>query len=148
MGDFIPAIGSWFWWIAAGVLFILELMLPGVFFLWLGIAAVLTGAADLMFALGWQAELLLFSGLSLVLVLAGWPLLARFRKPKSDAEHLNRRMDGYVGRVFVLEQALENGVGKLRIEDTLWTVEGPDLPAGTRVRVTAVSGMRLSVDAA
>jgi len=58
---------------------------------------------------------------------------------------LNRRAEQLIGRVVVLDQAIANGVGRARIDDAFWVVAGPDLPAGSRVRVVAVDGMTLKV---
>ena len=66
----------------------------------------------------------------------------------TDQPLLNRRAAQFVGRVFPLESAIVDGHGRLKIGDAFWTVSGPDLPAGTRVRVVASDGMVLSVVAA
>ena len=147
MEQFIPVLGPWLWWVAAGALLILELMAPGVFFIWLGIAAALTGLVDLVFGLNWQSELLVFAGFAVISVMAGRAILKR--RPGGDAEHahLNRRQQGYVGHSYTLKQAIVGGRGKLTIDDTVWEVEGPDLPAGARVKVTRVDGMKLQVAA-
>ena len=98
-----------------------------------------------MLGLPWQAELLLFAFLSVVAVFAG----RRFYKGPSmepaDNPYLNRRQLGYIGRTFTLKDAIVDGRGKLAIEDTVWEIEGPDLAAGTRVKVTAVRNMALIV---
>ncbi|KAB2915776.1 MAG: NfeD family protein [Hyphomicrobiaceae bacterium] len=65
---------------------------------------------------------------------------------RSDQPDLNRRTAQFVGRVLVLEEAIEGGRGKVRVGDTLWSAEGPDTPAGSRVRVTAVRGHLLVVE--
>ena len=57
------------------------------------------------------------------------------------------RQLGYVGRSFTLKQPIVNGRGKLTIEDTVWEIEGPDMEAGTRIKVTAVNDMMLVVEA-
>jgi len=59
--------------------------------------------------------------------------------------HLNRRAEGYIGRTFTLERPIVDGRGRLRVDDTMWLVEGPDLPAGTRVQVTSVNNTLLRV---
>jgi inner membrane protein len=148
MDQFIPLLGNWFWWIAAGLLLFAELMAPGIFFLWLAVAAGLVGLVDLVWPMGWHGEVLLFAGLSLVLTLTGWPWMKRMRHPQSDQPHLNQRMNAMVGQVHTLEHPLVNGRGKLRLADTLWDVEGPDLAAGDKVRITATAGMKLVVVAA
>ena len=67
---------------------------------------------------------------------------------KTDQPDLNRRPDQLVGRVVAVEEAIAHGRGKVRIGDTLWIVEGADMPAGTEVRVTATQGAILRVERA
>lgn len=148
MEQLVSFFGPWFWWIAAGLMLMAELAMPGVLFIWLGCAAALVGLADLIWDFSWQIELMLFAGLSLVLTLTGWPLLKRFRNPVSDQPHLNQRMEGLVGSVYTLEKPLENGRGKLQVGDTLWDVEGPEKITGNKVRIVARAGMKLVVEAA
>ncbi|NMD09068.1 MAG: NfeD family protein, partial [Phyllobacteriaceae bacterium] len=82
MGELLPYLGeAWFWWIVAGVLLIGELMLPGVFLIWLAGAAALTGIADLLLGLGWQGELGVFAVFSLLLVLASWKYVTKQHGP-------------------------------------------------------------------
>ncbi len=147
MDQLLP-FGDWFWWIAAGVLLILELTAPGVFFMFLAAAAVIVGVLDTALSLGWQIELTLFAVFSLIFVLAGRPFLKRRHMLDSDRPNLNRRMYDHVGKNFVLAEPVVDGKGRLRIEDTIWELRGPDLPQGARVKVTGVEGMRLKVEAA
>lgn len=65
---------------------------------------------------------------------------------KTDQPDLNRRSAQFVGRVVVVEEAIANGRGKVRIGDTLWMAEGPDAPAGADVRITAARGAALEVE--
>jgi inner membrane protein len=64
----------------------------------------------------------------------------------TDQPDLNRRPAQLVGRVMVIEEAIAHGRGRARMGDTLWEVEGPDTPAGARVRVTAAQGAILRVE--
>ena len=66
---------------------------------------------------------------------------------KSDQPDLNRRAEQLIGRVLLLEEAIEGGRGKVRVGDTLWLAEGADLPTGTRVKVTSVRRDALQVEA-
>ena len=135
----------WHWWVAGLGLLTLEAFLPGAIFLWMGISALVVGVlAWLAPAMGWQAELALFSALSIVTVFA-W----RKYRPhlKSDQPALNRRGESYVGRQFTLEQPIVNGTGKLRVDDSQWRITGPDMPVGARVRVTRADGATLHVEA-
>lgn len=145
MSQFFPFLGPWFWFVAAGALLVLELSAPGVFFIWLAVAAAATGVIDLALPLDWQGEALMFAGLSLVALFLGRPLLRRRHVLDSDQPNLNRRMYDYVGRSYVLKDAIVNGQGKIRIDDTIWDVLGPDLPEGSRIKVTGVEGLRLTV---
>lgn len=145
MEEFFPFLGSWVWWVIAGLLLILELMAPGVFFIWLAIAAALTGVADVLLHLSWQGEALLFAAAALASVLLGREVLKRRGASGSDQPFLNQRQRGYVGRRFTLKEAIRDGRGKLIIDDTVWEVTGPDAPAGAHVKVTGTDGMRLVV---
>lgn len=148
MSELVSLNGGWFWFILADLFLIGELLSPGVFLMWLAGAAAIIGVLDFAFGLSWTAEVLLFAVASLFLVLSSWKYVTRGWNPTSDQPHLNHRHAAYVGRVFVLEQPIVNGAGKLRIEDALWDVDGPDLPTGTRVKVTGLNGMRLTAEAA
>jgi hypothetical protein len=138
--------GYWFWWILAALLLIGEMLMPGFFLLWVAAAAALAGLAAFAFTPGWQVEIIVFCVAAAGLVAASWRLVMRQRQTTTDQPHLNRRVDGYVGRLFVLQQPTVNGSGKLRIDDTLWDVDGPDLPAGAKVKVTGVNGLRLTIE--
>jgi membrane protein implicated in regulation of membrane protease activity len=147
MEHFFPFLGYWIWWVAAGILLILELMAPGVFLIWLAAAAAVTGLADMMFSMTWQVELLVFAALSVVSVAAGRVVYRGRSAEPADNEYLNRRQHGYIGRSFTLAEPIANGRGKLTIDDTIWEIEGPDLARGSQVKVISVSGMRLQVAA-
>jgi inner membrane protein len=148
MGELFPFFGgAWFWWIVAGVLLIGELTMPGVFLIWLAGAATLTGIVDLVFHLNWQGELAVFAVVSVLLVIASWNYVRRQHSPKSDQPDLNQRQIGYVGRRSTVMQAISNGSGKVRIDDSVWDASGPDLPQGTQVIVTGVKGSTLVVEA-
>lgn len=131
----------WHWWILAGVLLILELTLPAFFFLWLGIAAVATGLIMLVFPnLPLETQMVMFSILSVIAVLA-WRRYRESHPATTDQPNLNRRGHQYIGREFTLEEPVVNGVGKVTVDDSTWRVRGPDLPAGSQVRVRDVDGV-------
>jgi inner membrane protein len=148
MADLLHFSGPWLWFIIAGLLLIGELLSPGVFLMWLAVAAALTGVADLMLNMGWAGEVITFGLASLLIVFASWKHVTSKWSPESDQPHLNQRHHAYVGRVVVLDQAIINGEGKVRIEDALWDVDGDDAPAGTRVKLTGVNGLRLRAERA
>jgi inner membrane protein len=145
MQQFFPFLGGWTWWVIAGLLLLVELALPGVFFMWLALAAAVIGVIDLFADLSWQIEIAIFAVVSVLFVLFARP---RFNILQGGASNLNQRMYDYVGRAYVLEDAIVNGRGKVRIDDTLWVVMGADRGKGEWVKVTAVDGVRLKVDPA
>jgi membrane protein implicated in regulation of membrane protease activity len=138
----------WHWWILAGLLLILELTAPAFFFLWLGIAAGAVGLILLVFpSIEVETQLILFAVASIVAVLA-WRKYRETRPAKTDQPNLNRRGQQYIGRVFSLSAPITNGVGKVTVDDSTWKIKGPDLPAGTHIRVTGVDGVVFKVEAA
>jgi membrane protein implicated in regulation of membrane protease activity len=140
---FFVSLGIWDWFIAGGVLLVLEVLAPGVFMLWLGLA----GALSLVIDWPWQAQFVAFAVFSLAAIPL-WRRLARSVGHPTDQPFLNRRTASYVGRVFTLEKPIVGGVGTIGIDDTVWRVTGPDTPAGSRVKVTRVDGAALHVEPA
>jgi len=144
--DWLDTIDFWHWWILSGVLLILELTSPVFFFLWVGIAAAAVGFVMLFFPqLGIEIQLVLFGVLSIVAV-AAWRKYRETHPPASDQPLLNQRGRQYTGRTFTLDYPIVNGVGKVEVDDSTWRVKGPDLPAGTTVRVTDVDGVIFIVE--
>ena len=145
--QYLETLAYWDWFIAGLVLVILEVFAPGAVFLWLGIAAGVVGAV-VFFApyLDWKFQFTLFAVLSVVSIVVSRRYLKR-RPLETDHPNLNRRGAQYVGRDLILDAALSGGRGRLRVDDTTWRVEGPDLPAGAKVRVTAVNGATLKIEA-
>ncbi|MCC6468780.1 MAG: NfeD family protein [Alphaproteobacteria bacterium] len=138
----------WHWWILAGVLMVLEIIVPGVFLLWLGIAAAITGlVAYAAPTLSWQWEGLVFAILSVIIVWS-WRAYLRRHPTETELPMLNRRGEQYVGRRLTLDEPIVNGRGQVKVDDSTWRVEGADLPAGTHVVVTGVKGTILSVERA
>lgn len=138
----------WHWWILAGVLLILELTSPMFFFLWLGFAAIAVGLLLLVFpGISLEAQLVLFGILSIIAVIA-WRKYREVHPPESDQPLLNQRGQQYTGRIFTLDHPIVNGVGKIEVDDSTWRVKGPDLSAGTRVRVVGVDGVVFVVESA
>ena len=143
----LEALGAaWSWVIAGLVLAGAELLVPGVFLIWLGLAALATGLAAAALPLPWQGQTLLFAGLAVALVAIATRLHRRGAGPAGS--DLNRPDRGLIGRAGVLDEPVVLGAGRIRFDDTLWRIEGPDLPAGARVRVIGISGTVLQVEAA
>ena len=147
MIEMLSKLGTWNWLIAGVVLMGIETFAPGVFMLWLGIAALVVGLVSFAVDWSWQAQVIVFALLSLAMV----PLWRHFSKRNAkptDKPFLNRRSEGLIGRVFTLEKPIIDGAGTVRIDDTVWRVSGPDVPAGTRVKIVRADGASLTVSAA
>ena len=144
--DFVASNGPWAWIVAGLVLLALELIVPGGFLLWMGISGIITGLVTLFWAIGWPLQWLIFGVLSLVSIVL-WLRWARSRPAPSDRPYLNRRAEQFVGQEAVLEQAIQQGFGRVVLGDTVWRVSGADLPAGQRVRIVGSNGAVLKVEA-
>ena len=144
--DFIGSNGPWAWIVAGLVLLALELVVPGGFLLWMGISGIVTGVVVLFWAIGWPLQWLIFGVLSLVSI-ALWVRWTRSRPTPTDRPYLNRRAEHFIGQEAVLEQAIEQGFGRVVLGDTVWRVSGTDLPAGQRVRIIGNEGAVLKVEA-
>lgn len=139
---------AWFWWILGIALIIIETFASGFFFLWMGVAALVVGivlyvAPDL----SWQIQLLVFAALSIASIVL-WRIWFKKHPPKSDQPYLNRRGEQYLNRTFFLEHPIVNNSGSIKVDDTSWKITGPDLPEGTKVKVTGVEGIVLKVEEA
>ena len=145
MAQLVVSLGVWNWLIIGMLLLVLELIAPGMFMMWLGIAALLVGLISLGVDWPWQAQLAAFAVFTLAAIPA-WRHFARKVEAPDRSPFLNRRAAGFVGRVFTLEKPIVNGVGTVRVDDTWWRVNGPDLPAGSRVRVARTDGPTLFVE--
>ncbi|QDH69279.1 NfeD family protein [Marilutibacter alkalisoli] len=136
------------WAAAALLLFAAEAVAPGAFMLWLGLAAAAVFVLVWVFDLPVLAQVAAFVALSFasIQVYRKW-----FRGPgrerQSDRPGLNRRAEHHIGRTLPLERDIVGGEGRVKIGDAFWTVTGPDLPAGTMVKVVATDGMTLRVEA-
>ena len=148
MLDWFASFGGWGWIVLGLVLVGGEMLAPGVFLLWLGLAALLTGAIVGLTGLAWQGAWLVFAGLAVACVLVG-RAVTRHRSEEPDiAMGLNDRGRQLIGKVFRLEATMAGGEGRIRIGDSSWRVTGPELLAGTEIRVVRVDGATLVVEKA
>ena len=148
MTEMFSTLGTWNWLIFGIVLMALELLAPGVFLFWLGLAALLVGLLSFLINPSWQLQMLMFAVFAIAAVPL-WRRVALSSKAVSKSNpFLNRRADALVGRVFTLEKPIIDGSGTIRVDDTIWRVTGPDVPAGSRVRIVQADGASLTVAAA
>ena len=126
--------GNWTWLIVAVVLLVLELVAPALFFLWLGVAALVVGVLSFFIEWSWQLQIGTFATLSVIGVVASRYFFAG-KKSHTDRPLLNKRSKQLIGRTFTLTVPIKNGRGRAQVGDGSWAVEGPDAPNGTRVKV-------------
>ena len=146
--DLVGTLGPWKWIILGAILLALELAAPGAFMMWLGLSAILVGILSFLWSdLSWQWQGVAFA----VFAVASIPLWRRFAhnvEPPEERPFLNRRAEAMVGQIYTLDKPIIDGVGMIRVGDTIWRVSGADRPAGSRVKIARVDGANLVVEPA
>ncbi len=143
--SFLFDLGAWSWLILALILYGLETVVPGVNMVWFGTAALVVGLVVFATGISWPWQLVIFAVISIATAFAVRKY-ARAHVNITDVPDLNVRSHQYVGREFVVAEAIKGGRGRVRVGDTLWQAEGEDVPAGTRVRVKDVHDAVLMVE--
>ncbi|AZR26548.1 NfeD family protein [Xanthomonas vasicola pv. arecae] len=122
--------------------------MPGAFLLWMGIAAAAVCVLMLVLPdIALLVQIVAFVVLSFVSVQV-YRTWFRGNGYESDFPLLNRRAEQLIGRRVLLDQGIHDGRGRAKVDDALCVVAGPDLPAGTPVRIVGVDGMTLLVQPA
>lgn len=140
------AFSPWAWAVAAVVIALLELPVPGNYLIWIACAAVLTALVG--FAVDWSlnAQLTFFAIACLGCCVAGYFVYRRLALRGPDTDAVNRRDLDLVGQSGLASEAFVNGHGRIRLNDTVWLAEGDeDFAAGTALIVTAMRGTSLVV---
>jgi membrane protein implicated in regulation of membrane protease activity len=148
MLDWFASLGGWAWVVLGLILIGAEMLAPGIFLLWFGLAALLTGAVIGLTGIGWQGALLVFAVLAIASVLAGRAITRRRDQEPDAASGLNDRGRQLIGKVFKLEATMTGGEGRIRVGDSSWRVTGPELLAGAEIRIVRVEGATLVVEKA
>jgi membrane protein implicated in regulation of membrane protease activity len=146
MMDWLGGLEAHWVWLTLGVLLAgLEMLVPGVYLIWLGIAAIVTGVLTGLLHLSLPAQVIDFVFLSLIVAYSARRFLSE--SPIVSADPLmNRRGARLVGETAVVVQAIEHGSGRVHVGDSEWIAKGPDLPVGERVRITGNEGATLLVE--
>jgi len=141
VGDMAPWVG---WMVFAVLLAIGEIILPGIFLIWIAIGAAITGGIAYLAPIGVPLQMLVFALLCLIATWAGrrW---YRDNPVASDDPLLNDRAARLVGRQVVVVEAITGGEGRVRLDDGTWNAVGPDAEVGARLVVVAASGATLTV---
>lgn len=138
---------GWLWGIAGLILLIAEIVAPGFFLVFLGVAAIATGLFTLLFDLGIAPQLALFviyTGLA-VLIGKRW-----YAEPDAteQALSLNDPARRLVGRSATVVESVDEHGGRVRLGDSEWSARGGPAAAGTRVEIISVEGNCLRVGGA
>ncbi|MDP1749370.1 MAG: NfeD family protein, partial [Reyranella sp.] len=139
----------WYWWALAAVLLVFEMLLPGVVFLFLAVGALASGAVLLAApALSLELQLVIFAVVAVASAVALRPTLRRLQQSRTSEPSMNARGESLVGKIVVLDAPILNGRGRIKLGDGSWSVTGPDMVAGAKVRVRGVDGNELKVEPA
>ncbi|MGL4439333.1 MAG: NfeD family protein [Bosea sp. (in: a-proteobacteria)] len=142
----IAALGAWIWIIAGLLMMGIELLAPGLFFIWLGLAALATGLTVAVFDLGWAPAAMLFTAFAVASVFGGRALMRANGSEPEAAANLNALSRNLIGQTIRLDDAIQNGKGRIRIGDTVWQAFGEDAAAGDKVRIVRLDGSSLVVE--
>jgi len=148
--EMLDQIVFWHWFVLALVLIVFEIFSMSMFALFIAIAAAIVGVISFLIPdMSWHAQFILWSVLS-VLSVIGWHFYRKNNPAaKTDQPALNRRGQQYVGRTFTLDAAIENGTGKIKVDDSTWkVVSESDMKKGEKIKVTALDGVVLKVEKA
>ena len=134
----------WLWLIGGVVLGIAEMVLPGVYLMWIGGAAVLTGILALLLPIGFAAQFAIFSIATIAAIYLGRNMLAK-NPIISDDPKLNDRGARLVGLIVTAVEPVDSAHGRVKVGDSVWSARGSDAAVGDRLRVTGTDGNVLLV---
>ncbi|HEY0290318.1 MAG TPA: NfeD family protein [Pseudomonas sp.] len=146
MLDYLQNLSFWDWLALGTALLILEVFGAGGYLLWIGVAAATVGILTYIVpGMAWELQFLLFAVLS-VLTAVYWWRRQRTVIRQSDQPGLNMRGQELIGHTFTVHDAIIGGRGKIKVNDGVWMVIGPDVPVGSQVRVVSQEGAILKVE--
>ncbi|MBO9518484.1 MAG: NfeD family protein [Porphyrobacter sp.] len=135
----------WVWLTLGLVLAGLEMLVPGVYLIWLAVAAIITGAMTAVLDLSFPIQVIDFVFLSLIVAFSAKRFLGQTPIESSDPL-MNRRGARLVGETALVVEAIEHGSGRVKLGDSEWIARGPDVPRGERVRIRGTEGSMLLVE--
>lgn len=138
----------WIWWLLLAVLLvILEIFVPSAILIWFAVGALAAMVTALIPGLDLPWQLGVFSIASLAGLFIFRPYVKARLGDAEDGREINDFSTNLVGSSGVIVEAIEDGKGRARVGETIWTVTGPDLPVKARIRVVSVDSTRLGVKA-
>ena len=137
----------WHWLIFGVVFLVLEIIAPGAIFMWFGFSGLLTGLVLWLFpGMSIGLQILLFS-VSAVLSIIAWKAYHLNKpEPESPDPELNNRLSVFIGQEHILKNPIVDGKSRIQLGDGTWTIRGPDLPKGSRIKIVDVKGIQLLVE--
>ncbi|WP_397576758.1 NfeD family protein [Sphingorhabdus sp.] len=146
MAEWLDTISTHWFWLSLGlVLGVAEMVAPGFFLMWLGLAALIVGGLDYFLPITVAYQVAMFAILSVLTVFAGKKFLRENPIETEDAK-LNDRGARLTGEIVTVVEAITNGNGRVKVGDSVWSARGVDAAIGSRVRVTGADGAVLLVE--
>ena len=133
MNPWILAIGS-------VVVAVAELQCPGYYLIWIAAGGAIAALASFAVDRASTSQISVFSVSCSLSCIWGYFVYQRMIRSSEGNPPLNQRNLEMVGAKGVVTQALENGQGKVKLGDSVWLAEGPNLKTGTPVIVKEVRG--------
>jgi hypothetical protein len=148
MAEWLDTVSTHWFWLSLGlVLGVAEMVAPGFFLMWLGLAALIVGILDYFLPITVAYQVAMFATLSVVTVFAGKKFLHDNPIETEDAD-LNNRGARLTGEIVTVAEAIVNGHGRVKVGDSVWSARGVDAELGARVRVVGADGAVLLVETA
>ena len=135
---------GWSWAIAGVILLIAEVIAPGFFLFFVGVAAIATGLFTETLSLGAVGQVILFVLFAALTVALGRRWYAR-SSTQSLHPMLNDRAARLVGQTVEAVDPIDDHGGRVRIADGEWSARGGPAAAGEKVKIIGVDGNCLIV---
>ena len=146
MAEWLDTISTHWFWLSLGlILGVAEMVAPGFFLMWLGLAALIVGILDYFLPITLAYQVAMFATLSVLTVFAGKKFLQK-NPIESDDVNLNDRGARMTGEIVTVVEPIANGHGRVKVGDSVWTARGMDAAMGASVRVIGADGAVLLVE--
>lgn len=146
MAEWLDTISTHWFWLSLGLLLgVAEMVAPGFFLMWLGLAALIVGILDYFLPITLAYQVAMFATLSVITVFAGKKFLQE-NLIESDDVNLNDRGARMTGEIVIVVEPITNGHGRVKVGDSVWNARGMDAAIGASVRVIGADGAVLLVE--
>jgi membrane protein implicated in regulation of membrane protease activity len=146
MAEWLDTISTHWFWLSLGlILGVAEMVAPGFFLMWLGLAALIVGILDYFLPITLAYQVAMFAILSVLTVFAGKKFLQK-HPIETDDIMLNDRGARMTGEIVIVVEPITNGHGRVKVGDSVWNARGMDADMGASVRVIGADGAVLLVE--